>query len=174
MAKANSIISVKIDVVAQTLTITTKGIENPIVLAMKDVSPENATYAMLHGFKQRVVDAAAISRDESNGQPATPQEKYDAMKRMADHYASGSKEWSIRESGGSTVDTGLTIRALAAVKGWTESVAREKVDTACVAAKMSSREYLAKIARSTDVARKIAEMRAASSPDSDAMLAELA
>lgn len=52
--------------------------------------------AMLHGMIQRISDRAAISRDSETGRAATPQEKLDAMKGLADFYATGTEDWAQR------------------------------------------------------------------------------
>jgi len=59
-------------------------------------SAENRARAMMHGFKQRISDGAAIPRDTDTGASATPQEKMEAMQRLASHYESGATEWAIR------------------------------------------------------------------------------
>src|SRR5882724_5922749 len=58
------------------------------------VSDANKARATIFGFRQRIVDAAAMSRNPANGQPATPAAKEAAMRRLADHYMSGSDDWS--------------------------------------------------------------------------------
>ena len=35
-----------------------------------------------------------MARDSKTGASATPQEKYEAMRRLVEHYGSGSEEWS--------------------------------------------------------------------------------
>lgn len=63
-------------------------------LALSAVSEANRQRAALHGFVQRVSDAAAMARDSKTGASATPQQKFDAMKRLVDHYAGGAEDWS--------------------------------------------------------------------------------
>ena len=75
------------------------------------VSNECANHAALHGFVQRISDAAAMSRDPKTGKPATPQEKYDAMAALVAHYESGTPEWS-RVRAGDGSPKGQTLRAL--------------------------------------------------------------
>lgn len=61
----------------------------------------NRAYAAFHGFKQRFVDAAAISRNPENGASASPAEKFDAISRIVAHLESGAEAWSmVRESSG--------------------------------------------------------------------------
>lgn len=56
--------------------------------------------AAMHGMIQRISDAAAISRDPTTGQSATPEAKYTAMKALVDHYESGTSEWRTAKVGG--------------------------------------------------------------------------
>lgn len=79
-----------------------------------------------HGWEQRLRDAAAISRDEETGQPATPADKYARVKRLADHYMSGAKEWALVGGGGGA--RSITIEAIARVKGMTFEQAEAEVE----------------------------------------------
>lgn len=63
-------------------------------LDLARVSAANRERAALHGFVQRVSDAAAMARDSKTGASATPQEKHAAMKRLVEHYESGAEGWS--------------------------------------------------------------------------------
>lgn len=51
--------------------------------------------ALAHGIVQRVIDAAALSRDGKSGKSATPVEKWTAMKEIVDHLMSGTDQWSL-------------------------------------------------------------------------------
>ena len=66
-----------------------------IVFDPARVSAENRSRAMTHGFKQRIVDAGAISADEATGRVDVGA-KFAEMKRIADHLMSGSPDWNIR------------------------------------------------------------------------------
>lgn len=79
----------QIDTAAQILTFTFGDGVAPLTLAMRDVSPECATYAMLHGFAQRCGDNAAGAKTEA--------ERRTAVAEMVDYYASGAKEWTTRK-----------------------------------------------------------------------------
>ena len=66
-------------------------------------------YAMMHGLKQKLVDAAAISRNPETGRPATVEDKYQAVKTVYDRLLAGA--WNAtREGGGAT--GGLLLQAL--------------------------------------------------------------
>lgn len=83
------------------------------------VSAENRARAMMHGFEQRIRDAAALSVDRDTGRSATPQAKFDAAKRIVDHLMSGATEWNLKAAAPSGVDAGLTIQAIMRVYGKT-------------------------------------------------------
>ena len=65
----------------------------------------------LHGLKQKLVDAAAISRNPDTGRSATIDDKYNAVREVYDRLLAGS--WNKgRGDGGSTGNGGLLFRAL--------------------------------------------------------------
>lgn len=65
--------------------------------------------AALHGLKQKLGDAAAISRNGETGRSATPEDKYRAVREIADRLLEG--EWNKRREGGGNAG-GLLMRAL--------------------------------------------------------------
>lgn len=65
--------------------------------------------AMLHGLKQKLVDAAAISRNPETGRAASVEDKYQAVKTVYERLLAGA--WNAtREGGGAT--GGLLLQAL--------------------------------------------------------------
>lgn len=74
--------------------------------------PESVrAYAVWHGLKQKLVDAAALSRDPETGRSATPDDKYQAVKTVYDRLLRG--EWNATAGGGGgTSAGGLLYRAL--------------------------------------------------------------
>lgn len=83
------------------------------------VSAENRARAMMHGFEQRIRDAAALSVDRETGKSATAQAKHDAALRIAEHLMSGSTDWTIRVAASSGPDAGLTLQAMMRALGKT-------------------------------------------------------
>ena len=80
------------------------------------VSAENRARAMIHGFEQRVRDAAALSVDRDTGKSATPTAKFEAAKRIADHLMSGATEWNLKPATGPKgPDAGTIILAMTRV-----------------------------------------------------------
>lgn len=77
---------------------------NPVDLA--DSVYKQAVY---HGLKQKLVDAAAISRNPETGRSASIEDKYQAVKTVYDRLLAGA--WNAtREGGGAT--GGLLLQAL--------------------------------------------------------------
>lgn len=89
--RANWTVAHKIE--GQLVRFSVKG-AGELVLDVAKVHAANRARAELHGFVQRISDAAAMARDSRTGASATPQEKFEAMKRLVEHYASGSESWS--------------------------------------------------------------------------------
>lgn len=114
--RANSIISKRVWQGNREYTV--HGVGTLIVYPDK-MSAECRAYAMGHGIDQRVCDAAALSRDTSTGKSATPQEKFEAMRRIVDHLNSGSTDWAIRVAASAGPDAGLTLLAMMRALGKT-------------------------------------------------------
>jgi hypothetical protein len=85
-----------INTAAQSVTFTFEGELAPVVLSMSQVSPANATYAMLHGFAARIGDNAAIQKSAENGYKVTEDMRREAVLELVDHYASGTTEWNVK------------------------------------------------------------------------------
>lgn len=67
-------------------------------------------YAMMHGLKQKLVDAAAISRNPENGRAASIDDKYRAVKAVYDRLLAG--QWNANREGGGANSGGLLFKAL--------------------------------------------------------------
>jgi len=81
-----------------------------IVVNTHEMSATILQYATMHGLKQKLVDAAAISCNPETGRPATIGDKYDAVKSVYDRLMSGS--WNKPREGGAAVAGGLLFKAL--------------------------------------------------------------
>ena len=68
--------------------------------------------AVMHGLKQKFVDAAAISRNTETGRPATIEDKYQAVKTVFDRITSPDGTWNAVREGGAGAVGGLLLRAL--------------------------------------------------------------
>jgi hypothetical protein len=64
--------------------------------------------AMLHGLKQKLMDAAAIARNTDTGRSASVAEKYEAVKEIADRIASPTGTWN-KVRGGESAGSGALL-----------------------------------------------------------------
>ena len=78
-------------------------------IGREELSTAIIEQALIHGLKQKLVDAAAISRNPDTGRSATIDDKYNAVKEVYDRLLSG--QWNKTREGGS-VKGGLLFRAL--------------------------------------------------------------
>lgn len=158
--KANTVVTTSHDPVARTLTFAVRDCE-PLILHLDKVSDANKARGLIHGFNQRVVDAAARARDTATGAAKSPAEKRAAMARIVDHLNSGAETWSPEREGGQ--GPGLDAMILAAVAEATgrdvEGV-RAMVAAGAEAKKVGQREYLAALGTAKAVAPILARMRA--------------
>lgn len=93
------------------------------------LAPDIQRMATLHGLKQKLVDAAAISRNPDTGKSATVADKYDAVYSVYERITSDTPSWNETREGGGNVG-GLLLRALIrmqpaktpeALKAWLET-----------------------------------------------------
>lgn len=81
-----------------------------MTVRMSDLAPAIAAMCMMHGLKQKLVDAAAISRNPDTGRSATVDDKYNAVKGVLDRLLAG--QWNKSRGEGSGTSGGLLFRAL--------------------------------------------------------------
>lgn len=96
------------EIIGETLRLTfANGRE--LALDASQTTADISRAATMHGFKQKLVDAAAISRNPETGRAASIDDKYNAVKAVYDRLMAG--QWNaIREGGGTT--GGLLLQAL--------------------------------------------------------------
>ena len=117
------------------------------------------TRAACHGFEQRLRDRAAMSADTKTGLSATPQDKFDRIKALVDHYHAGG-EWEMRGAGGGKkAEIEWILEALASIKGVDVELMREKVATVAEAKSMTVDKYLKQVATVEAVAKRVAELK---------------
>lgn len=122
--KSNSLITVRPLVTERKLEISvSNGLEGIAkktlgtkVLDLKLVSANNLDYAAFHGFKQRIVDKAAIGQFDKSGAKVTPEMKMEAMWGLVDYYNSGAEDWSPSRSERIGSDELMLCRALGELK----------------------------------------------------------
>lgn len=83
---------------------------NKLVISMAMLTPAIATQCMMHGLKQKLVDAAAISRNPDTGRSATIDDKFNAVLEVHDRLLSG--QWNKTRTDGASTKGGLLFRAL--------------------------------------------------------------
>lgn len=165
-AKRNATISAAINGTALTLTFA-----NGETLTMHGdaLNSDVQQYAMMHGLKQKLVDAAAISRNPETGRAATVEDKFQAVKTVFDRLLSG--QWNAtREGGGAT--GGLLLQALCRMYA-----GRKTVDELKAFLEDKTDAEKAALRKNPRVAAIIEEIRAeqgkAADIDTDELLGEL-
>lgn len=180
-AKANSVITHKMREDGA-LVFTVLGVGD-LVLDRARIARANRERAEVHGWVQRISDAAAIPFNKEEGRYATAQEKFEAMAALVEHYHGGGEEWARRVAASGprvTSDELLILRAVAEVQGCEVATMRERVKAMAEKRGVTQRAYLSAIlAKSADV-RAVVERLRAEQPqagaglDGDALLGELA
>lgn len=144
------------------------------------VSAQNRARAMMHGFEQRIRDGGALGRDKETGASATPEEKREAMLRIAEHLMSGSDEWALKVAAPKKDDPGLLLAAI--MRGLSKTAneveallaateAKRGVDRAG-ALKVWQDTKQVQAAKAAIIAERAAA-KAATSQDADDMLADI-
>lgn len=85
------------------------------------VSAVNRARAMMHGFEQRIRDGGALVRDAETGASATPEQKREAMLRIAEHLMAGGDEWALKVAAPKRDDPGLLLAAIMRALGKDEA-----------------------------------------------------
>ena len=104
--KRNTAITATID--GNTLTLTFANGET-LIMRGDALNSDVQQYAMMHGLKQKLVDAAAISRNPETGRAASVEDKYQAVKTVYDRLLAG--QWNATREGGGNAG-GLLLQAL--------------------------------------------------------------
>ena len=138
--------------------------------------PEITAHAVLHGLKQKLVDAAAIGRDPDTGRTATIDDKYNAVKEVFDRItgANGATPtWNkVRTDGnGSKPGTGgLLVRAMM-------MITNKPRDFILATLEAKTKEEIAALRKNPRIVEAIAKLQIeqanTSGIDSDALLDSL-
>lgn len=130
-AKSNSVCTAVFNREANTLTIKVLG-AGEAVCNLSAVSTECKFEGFVRGMSQRLTNMAALPHDKATGKPATPAEKFAAVKRAVDHYNSGTVVWNIKPD--ETFDSGLIIQAMVRAKVATDAeIANQYADKLALA-----------------------------------------
>ena len=128
------------------------------------LSEEIQRTAMMHGLKQKLGDAAAISRNAETGRAASIADKYNAVKEVADRLTT-ERQWNKTREGGSGGGS-LLLRALCELQ---PRKTREQLSE-WLATKTDKEK--AALRASEAIAAKIASYKA-TDIDTESLLAEL-
>ena len=93
-----------------------------------DLTKEIRDAAILHGLKQKLVDAAAITRNPETGKPASTADKFEAVMKVYTRITGKDASWNQTErtGGGSTGNAGYLVSALIRMK---PQATRESIET---------------------------------------------
>lgn len=138
-----------------------------INLHVSELREEIRAMALLHGLKQKLVDAAAISRNPDTGKSATVDDKYAAVAEVYQRLIDGN--WNAPREGGGQL--GLLVTAMVEFSGKPADVVKTWLDGKSDAEKkaLSLNPKVAAI-----INRIRAERAKADGIDSDDLLSELA
>ena len=164
--KRNTAITATID--GNTLTLTFANGET-LIMRGDALNSDVQQYAMMHGLKQKLVDAAAISRNPETGRAASVEDKYQAVKTVYDRLLAG--QWNATREGGGNAG-GLLLQALCRMYAGRKTVDELK---AFLADKTDAEKTA--LRKNPRVAQIIEEIRAergkAADIDTDELLGEL-
>lgn len=91
-----------------------------LVISIDMLSPDIRQHAIMHGLKQKLVDAAAIARNGDNGASATADDKYNAVKVVYDRITSERGTWNAVREGEAKAAGGIFVRAVMELTGKTK------------------------------------------------------
>ena len=144
------------DIFGQVLTLTFQNGQEIVVDATK-LSEKIAKSALMHGLKQKLVDAAAIARDIETGKSATIEDKFNAVKKVADRLMRADGEWNEGRSAAGEGTGGIAnilIRALMKMTGHDAAYTKAFLEN-------KTKEERAALRKNPQVLAVIAELQAA-------------
>jgi hypothetical protein len=166
-----SAISTDVFMPKMTLTLTFSN-GRDIVVNANDLRPEIRDMALMAGLKAKLIDAAAMSRNPENGASASVEDKYNAVKRVADRLLSPEGQWNEGRSASGEATTGannILLRAIMRMTGKDETYCRDFLSA-------KTKEQRAALRKNPRVLAIIAELQAATvvgGINTDSLLAEL-
>lgn len=144
-----------------------------ILLDLEKVSVANISWAVVHGFGQRLPDSAAISRTDKDGR-IVPQDQRDRTKgekmtELRDFYETGTEEWERAKrggDGGAAVEMARVLQAIMKVSAISneEALRRSKIHADNLFGG-DVRRALKHLATGKRVAEVLREMEAQRMPD---------
>lgn len=164
------------------LVFTVKHCAEELKLPLARVHEKVKERAAVFGLAQvRIVDRAAKKREKADGSVKSEKElcleKWESMRDLIAHYASGSPEWEMPRGEQKSGGYALQLFAYAEIKGQSEAEAEAALAKRAAEKGTSREEWLAYLAQGERMQRKMLEirMRRAGPPkaDADAMLDEM-
>jgi len=125
--------------------------------------------AMMHGLKQKCVDAAAIARNTDTGRSATIQDKFDAIAEIVARLTGPAPTWNKIREGESAGQANLLIRAIMRLQDKPRDVVTAWLDG-------KDKDQKTALRKNPKVAEMIAQIQRENAGDTsatDAMLDEL-
>lgn len=172
--KKNSVVTHEVRDAGNVLVIKVIG-SDEIVFDRKNVSQECDSHAAIHGWFQRLSDAAALDKG------STPAQKYEAIRELADYYQTGATEWkrkSVGGGGGSRFDEGLCVTAMCNVLTGGDLDKCEVLIAATMAKREVDRTAALKVWAATEQVagemQRIKDAKAAPKMDANDLLTEFA
>ena len=92
------------------------------------------------------MDAAAIKRDTATGLSVSPQEKDAAIRKLYDHYLSGTTEWELQRGTSAPRMDPLVVRAIMEAFGRNEDIVRAMIEAKAAEKGLKPAEYCAAMA----------------------------
>lgn len=165
--------AISTDVFMPKLTLTlTFGNGQEIIVNANELRQDIRDMAMMAGLKAKLIDAAAMSRNPENGASASIDDKYNAVRRVADRLMSVDGQWNEGRSAAGESTTGannILLRAIMRMTGRDEAYCRDFLSA-------KTKEQRAALRKNPRVLAIIAELQAATvvgGINTDALLAEL-
>jgi len=163
--------AMSVDIFGTTVTVTFANGKD-LAIDTATLSPEIQRMAMMHGIKQKLVDAGAIARNTETGASASIEDKYAAVREVYERLTSPNGTWNKQRGDGGEKSTGgkgnLLVRALMQMTG---------KDKTYIEDFLSAKSKKERDSLKTDprVITVIAELQAAKvgDVDTDALLGEL-
>ena len=166
-AKRNAM---SVDIFGTTVTVTFSNGED-LALDVSTLTPELQRMAMLHGIKQKLVDAGAIARNTSTGQSASVDDKYKAVLEVYMRLKAGESWNKERGNGGEKPTKGKDLLPLAIMEMTGKD--RSYVDQFLSSKTKAEREALKKNPRVLEAMAKLQASTVSNGVDTDALLGEL-
>jgi hypothetical protein len=162
--------AMSVDIFGTTLTITFSNGKD-LAVDVSKLTPEIQRMAMLHGIKQKLVDAAAIARNTDNGASVGVEQKYKAVAEVHARLTADKPSWNKeRVAAGTPANANnLLVRALMQMTG------RDKayVDDFLTSKTKDERAALKRNPRVLAIIAELSAVTVSGGVDTDELLEEL-